>query len=97
MGVKRRGRFGLDGAEAAKKGWNKEFSGALGIVPQCGLGFDVLVGEDSGGVMGALLDIRRGGSGEKDVNFRKIGRLYEVEYPSQRDGLGKDEDVGLAW
>lgn len=65
--------------------------------PQCSLGIEVLVGEESGGVMGVLFDIRRGGrQEEKDDNFRMIGRLYEVEFPSQRDGLGKDEDVGLA-
>lgn len=63
-GAKRLRRVGLEGAEAAKIEGAKELSGPLGIDSQLSLGFEFLVGDERGGVTGALLDIRRGGRAE---------------------------------
>lgn len=55
-------RVGLEGAEAAKRGWRKEFMQPLVRDSQSGFRFDPLeVGEERGGVTGALLEILRGG------------------------------------
>lgn len=54
--------MGLEGAEVAKRGWRHEFREPLERDSQSALGLDPLeVGEESGGVTGALLDILRGG------------------------------------
>jgi hypothetical protein len=54
-----------------------------------GLGF-LEVGEDRGGVMGALFEIRRGGSDawRKDMRFDEL-------LASKRVGLGKEDEDGL--
>lgn len=55
-------RVGLEGAEAANRGWRKELSEPLERDSQSGFRFEPLeVGEERGGVTGALLDILRGG------------------------------------
>ena len=55
-------RVGLAGAEAAKCGWRNEFREPLERDSQSVFRFEPLeVGEESGGVTGALLDILRGG------------------------------------
>ena len=54
--------MGLDGAEVAKSGWRNAFREPLERDSQSALGLDPLeVGEERGGVTGALLDILRGG------------------------------------
>jgi len=90
---------GLDGAEAAKSGCWKECNGNLERDSQIGLGgFEPRVGEERGGVTGALLDIRRGGRVEgMEAKLWRNGRMYDEGLPSQREGLGNDDDVGLAW
>lgn len=57
------------------------------------------VGDDRGGVTGALLEMRSGG---RVVRFRRKGRRQEgfmlgLLALSRRLGLGKDDDDGLAW
>lgn len=75
-GVKRRRRVGLDGAEAAKTGCRKESSDLLEIDSHCCLGFELLVGDDRGGVAGALLDMRRGGREEgMEAKLCRKGRM----------------------
>jgi hypothetical protein len=50
------------GADKAKGGWRKAFSEPLDRASQSGFLFEPLeVGEERGGVTGALLDILRGG------------------------------------
>lgn len=92
-------RVGLEGAETAKKGCRKEFKEPLDKDSQSGFLFDPLeVGEERGGVTGALLDIRRGGRDVgMEARLRRKGRRYEEGFPSNRVGLGKEEDDGLAW
>lgn len=90
--------MGLDGAEAAKSGWWKECNGSLERDSQTGLGFEPRVGEERGGVTGALLDIRSGGREEgMEARLWRKGRMYDGGFPSQREGLGNEDDVGLAW
>lgn len=60
-----------------------------------GLGF-LAVGEESGGVIGALFEIRRGGRDE-GIADRKKGRRFEAALLSTLEGLGKEEDEGLTW
>lgn len=69
-------RVGLDGAEAAKRGWRKDCKEALERASQSGLRFEPLeVGEERGGVTGALLDIRRGGRDVgMEAKLRRKGR-----------------------
>lgn len=68
-------RPGLEGAEAAHTGCWKLFEERFEINSHTGLGFEFLVGEDRGGVTGALLEILRG------------GRLLEgIEAMLQRNG-----------
>lgn len=55
-------RVGLAGADVAKKGWCKEVREPLQRDSQSGFRFEPLaVGEEIGGVTGALLEILRGG------------------------------------
>lgn len=88
--------MGLDGAEAAKRGCRRE---PPARDSQSGLGFGPReVGEESGGVTGALLEIRSGGRfAGIAAMLRRNGRRYDDGFPSKRVGLGNDEDVGLAW
>lgn len=66
---------------------------------QSGFGFEPLeVGEERGGVTGALLDIRRGGRDVgMEARLRRKGRRYDEGFPSKRVGLGNEDDDGLAW
>lgn len=93
-------RVGLDGADVAKSGWrNEELKEPLERDSKSAFRFELL-GEESGGVTGALLEILRGGRFVGiEVMFRMNGRRKEDEFeiPSMRDGLGKDDEVGLAW
>jgi hypothetical protein len=64
---------------------------------QMGIGLAVLeVGDDRGGVTGALLEIRRGGRDE-GMALRRKGMRKDELLASLREGLGKEEDEGLAW
>ena len=92
-------REGLEGAETAKRGWRKELRVALESASKSAFRFEPLeVGEESGGVTGALLDILRGGRFVgMEVMLWMNGRRKEEGFPSMRVGLGNDEDVGLAW
>jgi hypothetical protein len=69
----------------------------LAMDSQLGIGLAFLeVGDDRGGVTGALLEIRRGGRDEGMALWRKGKRIDEL-LASLRDGLGKEEEEGLAW
>lgn len=61
-----------------------------------GLGF-LEVGDERGGVTGALFDILRGGR-DRDA-LRIYGMRFETLSlsPSKRNGLGKVEEEGLTW
>lgn len=57
--------MGLAGAEAAKRGWRNGFNGPLENDSQSTFRFEPLeVGEERGGVTGALLEMRRAGRDE---------------------------------
>lgn len=99
-GVKWFLRVGLDGQDAAKKGWRKDCKAPLESISQSGFRLDPLdVGEERGGVTGALFDIRRGGREEgMEAKLQRKGKIYDEGFDlSQREGLGKEDDVGLAW
>lgn len=53
-----------------------------------------LVGDERGGVTGALFDIRNGGREEGTTFWRKEYGCDDM-LASARDGLGKEEEVGL--
>lgn len=92
-----RRREGLDGAEVAKMGWRKELREPLERDSKSALRFELL-GEERGGVTGALLEILRGGRFVgMEVMLRMNGRRKEEGFPSMRVGLGKEDEVGLAW
>ena len=55
----------------------------------------LLVGEETGGVTGALFEILRGGSDEGIPPFLRKGKIVEMLSP--REGLGNEEDDGLTW
>lgn len=76
-GVKWWRRVGLAGAEAAKRGWRNDCNDPLVRVSQSGFGFEPLeVGEERGGVTGALLEIRRGGREEDiEAKLQRKGRM----------------------
>lgn len=89
----RRPRVGLDGAEA-KSGMllraemDSMLKGSLGA----------LVGEEMGGVTGALFDILRGGSKEDGMElWRKANGWDDIIGSPPRVGLGHEEDNGLGW
>lgn len=87
-------REGLEGAEVAKRGWRKE---AWERESKLALRLEVR-GEERGGVTGALLDILRGGRlAGIEVMLRMNGMRKEEGFASMRVGLGKEEEVGLAW
>lgn len=68
-GATHRFRVGLEGAEAAKKGKFKEESDCLARASQLKVCLGNLeVGDDVGGVTGALFEIRRGGR-DKGMEF----------------------------
>lgn len=96
-GVKRCPRVGLAGAEAAKKGMFKADMDSLAKVSRLKVCIGSLVGDERGGVTGALLEIRRGGSVE-GMTFRKNANGCDAaEFGSRRVGLGQEEDKGLGW
>lgn len=94
-------RVGLEGAEAANRGWWKEdlCIELLERDSQSGFRFEFReVGEERGGVTGALLEILKGGRFVgMEAMLRRNGRRYDDGLASNRVGLGKDDDVGLAW
>jgi hypothetical protein len=98
-GVRWGRRVGLEGAEAAKRGWRNEFREPFERDSQSTFRFELLhVGEERGGVTGALLHILRGGRFVgMEAMFRRKGRRYVEEFPSKQVGLGNEEDEGLAW
>lgn len=55
-----------------------------------------LVGDDRGGVTGALFDILRGGRAAGMALMRKANGCSDA-LDSLQDGLGNDEDCGLGW
>lgn len=64
-GVRLQRRVGLEGADVAKRGWWKLVMEPLESNSQWAFSLGLLdVGEDRGGVTGALLEIRRGGRDE---------------------------------
>lgn len=69
-------RVGLEGADAAKRGWRKVAIDPLASDSQSGFCLGPLdVGEDRGGVTGALLEIRRRGRDDgMAARFRRKGR-----------------------
>lgn len=71
-----RPRVGLAGAEAAKRGCRKDCRVALARESQSGFRFEPLdVGEERGGVTGALFDILSGGRDVgMEARLRKKGR-----------------------
>lgn len=83
----------------AKRGWRNAFKEPLESSSQSGFGFEPLeVGDERGGVTGALFDILRGGRFVgMEAMLRRNGRRYEEGFPLKRVGLGKDEEDGLAW
>lgn len=90
----RRPRVGLDGAEAKSEmllraEMDSKLKGSLGT----------LVGEETGGVTGALFDILRGGSEEEDGMElqRKAKGWDDIIASPARVGLGHEEDNGLGW
>lgn len=103
-GVRFLRRVGLEGAEAAKIGrrvndlrdWHPfERDSKSGFL------FELLleVGDERGGVTGALLEIFSRGRfvGIEAMFWRKGRRYVDGLFPSKRVGLGKDDEVGLAW
>lgn len=76
-GIWRRPRVGLDGAEAAKRGCRKDCNAPADSIAQSGFRFVPLeVGEERGGVTGALLEIRSGGREEgTEAKLQRNGRM----------------------
>jgi hypothetical protein len=84
---------GLTGADAPKNGRLKDEMESLAKDSQFGYCLGIrAVGEDNGGVTGALLEIRRGG---REDFLRWKGKGYDPVWGSTREGLGNDEDAGL--
>lgn len=89
-GLNRRWLVGLVGTEEAKHGRSK--------ASQLRLFFFGTFGDESGGVTGALFEIRRGGSDDGIELLRKAKGLFNGgSVESRCDGLGKDEDERLHW
>lgn len=98
-GVKCCRRVGLEGADTANRGWRKQFNEPFERDSQSAFGFEALeVGDERGGVTGALLEILRGGKFVGiEAMFRRNGRRYVEGFASKRVGLGNEDEVGLAW
>lgn len=71
---------------------------SLAIDSHKGIGLGFLdVGEERGGVTGALFDILSGGR-DAGMTFRMYGMRFDaLLLPSKREGLGKEEEEGLTW
>lgn len=76
----------------------KEAIDSLAMDSQLGIGLGLFleVGDERGGVTGALLDIRSGGR-EEGMAFRRNGRRVDELLASNRVGLGKEDEEGLTW
>lgn len=62
-----------------------------------GLGF-LEVGDEIGGVTGALFDILKGGRDILGNTLRTYGMKFDgLLFVSIRDGLGNEEEEGLTW
>lgn len=88
-------RVGLVGAEAKKEMLKADIE-SLAKASRLKVCLGTLVGEESGGVTGALFDIRRAGSDEGMLLWRNTNGCEEI-LASPRVGLGQAEDNGLAW
>lgn len=98
---------GLEGADAAKNGklgWRgkpaKE-AAAAAAASQSGFALEEEVGEDRGGVTGAELEMRRGGrldGMEAEWWWPKFlsQGIRKEAVAEEREGLGKEEETGLA-
>lgn len=62
----------------------------------CMGGLELEVGDERGGVTGALLEIRRGGRDE-GMALRRKANMLDCVVASRREGLGKEDDEGLGW
>lgn len=70
---------------------------SLAIVSHVGIGLGFLeVGDERGGVTGALFDILRGGR-DPGMALRMYGMRLDALSPSKRKGLGKEEEERLIW
>jgi hypothetical protein len=95
---RRRARVGLAGAETAKKGWRN--GSATTASPQSGLrtlAGGRAVGDESGGVTGALLETRSGGRPRRNGSMCRHAAGVALLLLPWRVGLGKLDDAGLAW
>ena len=86
-----RPRVGLAGADTTKNGCRKGSTSQSGFRT---LGGRDAVGDESGGITGALLETRSGG---RLGSPRRNGRRQDGLGWSRRVGLGKLDDAGLAW
>lgn len=86
--------MGLAGAEAANRGMFNADMDSWAKVSKLKVCLGSLVGDDNGGVTGALFDIRRGGS-EDGMELRRKAKGCDEALASRRDGLGNEEDEGL--
>lgn len=93
---KRGPRVGLVGQEA-KRGMFRADMDSLVKLSRLKVGLGTLVGEDRGGVTGALFDIRRGGREEGIALRRKAKGCGDTLVASPCVGLGQEDDIGLGW
>lgn len=96
VGMNRWYFVGLVGAEDAKNGkLNEEIDCLLNDSQLKLLGLGTFeIGDESGGVTGALFEIRKGGSDDGIAFWRYANGFL---FMSRFDGLGNDEDDGLHW
>jgi hypothetical protein len=98
---RRRARVGLAGAETTKNGLSTTAAASQvsGLRTLAGGGRDV--GDETGGVTGALLETRSGGRPRRNGSICRHAAtgLAVALLPtlSSRVGLGKLDDAGLAW
>lgn len=94
-GATRGYRVGLAGQDAAKKGKFKEERDCLARASQLKVCLGSLeVGDDRGGVTGALFEIRRGGR-EEGMELQRNANGFDDMLLSRRDRLRKEEEDGL--
>lgn len=70
---------------------------SLAKVSKLNVCLGALVGEEMGGVTGALLDILRGGSDEGMALRRNANGCGGILPSPPWVGLGQEEDSGLGW